>query len=206
MRMFVLVAAMAAVVPTAVWAQTEDPDPPPSISLMRSNAGLMPTFNALLFAWVTTSRWCKSAGWTKVVQRTSCSPNINSPNRSRCRALSDPAHSVHVERGAGHSRPTRSGTARTRARHHQRRPISGQLLDALRKEALCRQKWLRRCAVGQIPGEKVVSDTTEKATAETRFGSHTVIAPTSPRSLRTPQDAIRLLVPITVLDKNGKPL
>ncbi len=209
MRMFVLVAAMAAVVPTAVWAQTEDPDPA-AIDIVDAIECRLdaPTFNALLFALGDDVEMVQKRGWTKVGSKNlmlaeyKLSKPITVAGHYQTRRIAFTSSAVLAILDLPDPAPLARELGITNAAD------SGQLLDALRKEGPVPSEMaeaMRRS--GKFLGEKVVSDTTEKATAETRFGSHTVIARNLSTVTSHPGKTLYgCSYRITVLDKNGKPL
>ena len=60
---------------------------------------------------------------------------------------------------------------------------------------------------GKFLGEKIMSDTTEKATAENHFGAHTVISRNVSTVTTHPGKTLYgCSYQITLLDKNGNPI
>ncbi len=209
MKIFALAAAIAALAAGPVSAQTEEPDTS-AIDIVdaiecRIDA---PTFNTLLFALGDDVELVHKREWTRIGSKNPMLAEYKLPAPITVAGRYTTRRIAFTSTGvlAILDLPDPAPLARQLGISNAADP--GPLLDALRKEGPVPSEMaeaMRRS--GKFLGEKIVSDTTEKATPETRFGSHTVIARNVSTVTSHPGKTLYgCSYRITLLDKNGKPL
>ena len=209
MILLALAAAMIAGFPTASWSQAEDPDPMKIDVVDAIECRLdAPTYNALAFSLDGEDKIAERRKWTKIPSKNMMMAEYQLPapitvaGHYTTRRIALTSSGILAVLDLPDPGPLAKEQGIVNAAD------AGPLVDSLGKEEQVPPELLaamRRS--GKFLGEKIMSDTTEKATAENHFGAHTVISRNVSTVTTHPGKTLYgCSYQITLLDKNGNPI
>lgn len=209
MKVLALTAAMIAGLPTASWSQAEDPDPMKIDVADAIECRLdAPTYNALAFSLDGEDKVAERRKWTKIPSRNMMMAEYQLPapitvaGHYTTRHIALTSSGILAVLNLPDPRPLAKEQGIVNAAD------ASPLVDSLSKEEQVPPELLAAMRQsGKFLGEKVVSDKTEKATTQNRFGAHTVISRNISTVTTHPGKTLYgCSYKITLLDKNGNPL
>lgn len=210
MKRLILAAAMTAIAPATMRAQIKDPDPA-KVNLVDAIECRLdaPTYNGFAFGLDGEEQIARKRKWVMVPSKNPMITEYKLPAPITVAGHYTTRRIALTSSGILAVLDLADPAPLAREQGIKNAADAGALLDALRAEGekvpSDMPETTRRS--GKFLGEKIVSDKTEKATPETRFGSHTIIARNISTVTSHPGKTLYgCSYRITVLDKNGHPL
>ncbi len=209
MKVLAFAAAMAAILPAAAWGKDEDADPAKVDVVDAIECRIdAPTYNGFALSIDGADGIAKARKWTKIPSKNPMLAEYQLPApitvaghyATRRVALTSTGILAILDL------PDPAPLAREQGIANAADP--GALVDGPGAEDQMPPELAAAMrASGKFLGEKVVSDTTEKATPENHFGAHTVITRNvSTVSSHPGKTLYGCSYRITLLDKNGNPI
>lgn len=209
MKVLALAAVLLAGIPTASWSQAEDPDPM-TINVVDAIECRLdaPTFNTLAFSLDGEDKIAERRKWTKIASKNMMLAEYQLPAPITVAGHYTTRHIALTSSGilAVLDLPDPKPLAQEQGIANA--ADSGPLLQSLGGEEAVPPELIAAIRKsGKFLGEKIVSDITEKASAENRFGAHTVIARNISTVTTHPGKTLYgCSYRITLLDAHGNPL